>query len=171
MATNTGPARATRVETHGTDVIGEADRRGTPAGLFWPWAAVTISVLGISYGAFALGFGIDPAQAVLAAVVGTVISCLLCGITAIAGQRGSAPTLVLSRAAFGVTGNKVPAAVSWLLSVGWETVSAALAALATATVFRQLGWSGGHVTQAADLDHVHQHRADRGLHRAHLASR
>jgi NCS1 family nucleobase:cation symporter-1 len=151
MATNTDPARATRVETHGTDVIGEADRRGTPAGLFWPWAAATISVLGISYGAFALGFGIDPAQAVLAAVVGTVISCVLCGIIAIAGKRGSAPTLVLSRAAFGVTGNKVPAAVSWLLSVGWEIVSAALAALATATVFRQLGWSGGHVTQAAAL--------------------
>jgi NCS1 family nucleobase:cation symporter-1 len=108
-------------------------------------------VLGISYGAFALGFGIDPAQAVLAAIIGTVISCVLCGIIAIAGKRGSAPTLVLSRAAFGVTGNKVPAAVSWLLSVGWEIVSAALAALATATVFRQRGWSSGHVTQAVAL--------------------
>ncbi len=152
MATSTSDSPAAgRVEMHGTDVIAEADRKGKPADLFWPWAAATISVLGISYGAFALGFGISAVQAVIATVVGVVVSCILCGIIAIAGKRGSAPTLVLSRAAFGITGNKVPAAVSWMLSVGWEIVSAALAALAATTVFRHLGWSSGRATQAVAL--------------------
>jgi NCS1 family nucleobase:cation symporter-1 len=141
----------TRIEMHGTDVIKEADRKGKPSDLFWVWAAATVSVLGVSYGAFTLGFGLDWTQAVLSTVFALVMSSALCGIIAIAGKRGSAPTLVLSRAAFGVTGNKIPAAVSWMLSLGWEIVSTALAALATATVFRALGWGGGTTTQAIAL--------------------
>ncbi len=47
--------------------------------------------------------------------------------------------MVLSRAAFGVRGNALPAAVSYLLLVGWEIVLVSLATLATATVFQRLG--------------------------------
>ncbi|HEX3307761.1 MAG TPA: cytosine permease, partial [Streptosporangiaceae bacterium] len=64
---------------------------------------------------------------------------------------GSAPTMVLSRAAFGVNGNKLPAAISWLLTVGWETVLVILATLATATVFKQLNWGGGDGTKVVAL--------------------
>src|SRR5690606_10377904 len=77
----------------------------------------------------------------LVTVVGITVSFLLCGIIAIAGKRGSAPTMILSRSAFGVTGQKVPGVVSWLVSIGWETFLAIMATLATATVFAQLGWS------------------------------
>jgi purine-cytosine permease-like protein len=59
--------------------------------------------------------------------------------------------MVLSRAAFGVRGNKLPSLVSWLLTVGWETVLVVLATLATATVFDRLGWGGGDVTKAVAL--------------------
>ena len=52
--------------------------------------------------------------------------------------------MVLSRAAFGVNGQKVPGVVSWLVSIGWETFLAILAVLATATIFDQLGWSRRH---------------------------
>ena len=54
---------------------------------------------------------------------------------------------ILSRAAFGVRGNKLPSVVSWILCVGWEIVLTALATLATATVFQRLGWGGGDVTK------------------------
>lgn len=140
-----------RVETNGINVIAEGERKGRPRDLFWPWTAASISVFGISYGAFALSYGISLGQAVLASVVGIVGAGLLAGLVATAGKRGSAPTLVLSRAAFGVEGNRVPSAVSWLLTVGWETVLTSLAALATATVFRELGWGGGDVTLAIAL--------------------
>ncbi|MYS15233.1 cytosine permease [Streptomyces sp. SID4982] len=143
--------RQIQLETHGLDVIGDADRKGTPRTLFWPWFGANVAVLGLSYGAFALGFGISFWQALAAGVLGIVASFLLCGLIAVAGKRGSAPTMVLSRAAYGVRGNRLPSAVSWILTVGWETALASLATLATATVFSRLGWGGGTETKAVAL--------------------
>ncbi|MFC9926540.1 purine-cytosine permease family protein [Streptomyces sp. NPDC127190] len=144
-------ARPMQVETHGLDVIGDAERKGTPRVLFWPWFGANVSVLGLSYGAFAFGFGISFWQALVAGVLGIVVSFLLCGFIAVAGKRGSAPTMVLSRAAYGVRGNRLPSVISWILTVGWETVLAALATMATATVFDRLGWGGGTETKVAAL--------------------
>ncbi|OLT12064.1 allantoin permease [Pseudonocardia sp. CNS-139] len=143
--------RGLRVETNGINVIGDAERKGYPRQLFWPWFGANVSVLGLSYGAFALGFGISVPQALVAGLFGVVFSFLLCGFVALAGKRGSAPTMVLSRAAFGVRGNRLPAVISWLLTVGWETVLTILATLATATVLGRLGWGGGVGTQVIAL--------------------
>src|SRR5438034_6972964 len=131
-----GESRPLQIEMNGINVITDAERKGHPRDLFWPWFAANISVLGLSYGAFLLAFGISFWQAVVVGVVGIIISFLLCGFIAIAGKRGSAPTMVLSRAAFGVRGNKLPTVISWLLTVGWETILMILATLAIATVFR-----------------------------------
>jgi len=144
-------SRKLEVETNGLDVIDDAERRGRPRQLFWPWFGANVSVLGLSYGSFTLGFGISFGQALVAGVVGILFSFLLCGFIAIAGKRGSAPTMLLSRAAFGVRGNRLPSAISWLLTVGWETVLAALATLATSTVFERLGWGGGTPTKVVAL--------------------
>lgn len=142
---------ALAVEENGINVIADTERRGRPAALFSPWFAANVSVLGLSYGAFTLAFGISFAQALVAGVIGIVFSFLLCGFIALAGKRGSAPTMVLSRAAFGVVGNAVPTAVSWLLTVGWETALTILATLATATVFDRLGLGGGAPTKLVAL--------------------
>src|SRR3954469_20115834 len=139
------------VETNGINVIAEEERKGRPAQLFWPWFGANVSVFGLAYGSFLLGFGISFWQALIAGVVGIVVSFLLCGLVAIAGKRGSAPTLVLSRAAFGVNGNRVPSVLSWVLTVGWETALVSLATLATAQVFDQLGWGGGTATKIVAL--------------------
>ena len=147
----TAELRPLQVEMNGINVIAESERKGHPRDLFWPWFAANISVLGLSYGAFVLGFGISFAQALVVGVVGIVLSFLACGFIALAGKRGSAPTMVLSRAAFGVNGNKLPTVISWLLTVGWETVLVILATLATATVFHQLGWGGGTGTKVVAL--------------------
>jgi len=127
----------------GIEIIEESERTALPRNLFLPWFASNISVFGMSYGSFVLGFGISFWQATLAAVLGVVISFAFCGVIAIAGKRGSAPTMVASRAAFGVQGNKVPGIISWITSIGWETSLAITAVLATATVFSRLGWSSG----------------------------
>ncbi len=131
------------IETNGINVISDAERKGRPADLFWPWFGANVSVLGMAYGAYGLGFGISFWQCLVAGVLGIVISFLLCGLVSVAGKRGSAPTMVLSRAAFGVDGNRLPAVVSWMLTVGWETVLTILATGATATVFEKLGWAHG----------------------------
>ncbi|MEH0146434.1 cytosine permease [Corynebacterium sp. Q4381] len=135
------------VETLGIDIVPEAERTAKPADLFWPWFAANVSVFGISYGSFILWFGISFWQAALVTAFGVTFSFFLCGLIAVAGKRGSAPTMVLSRAAFGVNGQKVPGIVSWLTSIGWETFLSIMAVLATTTVIRQLGAEPGTVTQ------------------------
>lgn len=130
---------STLIERNGIEIIPESERTAKPSDLFWPWFAANVSVFGMSYGSFVLGFGISFWQATIVSIVGIVLSFVLCGFIAIAGKRGSAPTMVLSRAAFGVEGQKVPGIMSWIVSIGWETLLAILAVLATSTVLTQLG--------------------------------
>lgn len=134
---------ALTLEKQGLECISEEQRTARPAQLFWPWFSSNVSVFSMSYGAFLLGFGISPLQAILAGVVGIVISFLLCGLVSIAGKRASVPTMVLSRATFGVYGQRIAGVISWMTSLGWETFLAIAAVLATATVFEALGWGHG----------------------------
>jgi NCS1 family nucleobase:cation symporter-1 len=140
-----------RIETNGINVITEAERKGSPRQLFWPWFGANVSVLGLSYGSWVLAFGISFIQAVIVGAVGIVFSFWLCGVIATAGKKGSAPTMVLSRAAYGVRGNRLPSAISWLLCVGWETALTVIAVLATSTVFSRLGWGGGDGTKVGAM--------------------
>ena len=140
-----------RIEVNGINVITDAERKGTPRQLFWPWFAANVGVFGISYASFVLAFGVSFWQAVVVCVIGVVVSFLFCGIVGVAGKRGSMPTMVLSRAAFGVRGNALPTLISWVLTVGWETVLTITATLATATVLGRLGLGGGPVTMVIAL--------------------
>jgi purine-cytosine permease-like protein len=127
------------LELNGTNVIAESERSGRASSLFWPWCGANVSLLALSYGSFFLGFGISFWQATAAAVIGTVLSFLLVGFSSLAGKRSNAPTMVLSRATFGIKGNLAPGLLSYLVFVGWETVLVSLATLATGTIFSRLG--------------------------------
>ena len=127
------------LEMNGTNFIAQSERSGSARSLFWPWAAANVSLLALSYGSFFLGFGISFWQATFAAIIGTVASFFLVGISSLAGKRANAPTMTLSRAAFGVKGNVVPGLLSYLIFVGWETVLVSLATLATETVLTRVG--------------------------------
>lgn len=127
------------VEINGPNTIQESERTGTARSLFWPWAGANVSLLALSYGAFFLGFGISFKQATLAAIIGTIASFFLVGISSLAGKRSNVPTMVLTRASFGVKGSIVPGVLSYLIFVGWETVLVSLATLATGTVFSRIG--------------------------------
>jgi len=130
------------IERNGVNQIAVHERKGRPRDLFWPWFAANVSVFSISYGSFILGFGISFWQAATAAILGVVISNSFCGVIAIAGKRASAPTMTISRGIFGVRGTRLPSALSWLLTLGWETVLVAIAALATGTILEHLGFDG-----------------------------
>ena len=127
------------LELNGTNVIDESERQGKASSLFWPWCGANVSLLALSYGSFFLGFGISFWQATAAAILGTVLSFLLVGVSSLAGKKSNAPTMVLSRATFGVKGAIIPGFLSYLLFVGWEIVLISLATLATGTVFIRLG--------------------------------
>ena len=123
------------IELNGINFISESERKGSAKSLFWPWAAANVSFLALSYGSFFLGFGISFWQATTAAIIGTLGSFSLVAISSLAGKRANAPTMTLSRAAFGVKGNVLPGFLSYLIFVGWETVLVSLATLASETVF------------------------------------
>ena len=108
---------AFEVEINGPNTIQESERAGTARSLFWPWAGANVSLLALSYGAFFLGFGISFKQATLAAILGTIASFSLVGISSLAGKRSNAPTMVLTRASFGVKGSLVPGVLSYLIFV------------------------------------------------------
>ena len=128
-----------KVELNSINFINKSERSGDARSLFWPWAAANVSFLALSYGSFFLGFGISFWQATLAAIIGTLGSFALVAISSLAGKRSNAPTMTLSRAAFGVKGNRLPGFLSYLIFVGWETVLVSLATLASETVFTRVG--------------------------------
>lgn len=121
-----GPLGATSrtlgsLEQRGIEPVPEAERRGNPLELFWVWSAANISVLGLPLGVS------------LVAAIGSLGSFAVVGLVSIAGHRGGAPSLTLSRAVFGVRGNIGPTALALLSRLGWETVNTATAALAVVT--------------------------------------
>ena len=62
-AASAAELRPLQIEMNGINVISDSERKGHPRDLFWPWFAANVSVLGLSYGAFVLGFGISFWQA------------------------------------------------------------------------------------------------------------
>jgi len=127
------------LEINGPNTIQESERKGSARSLFWPWAGANVSLLALSYGSFFLGFGISFKQATYAAIIGTIASFFLVGVSSLAGKRSNAPTMVLARASFGVKGSILPGVLSYFIFVGWETVLVSLATLATGTVFSRFG--------------------------------
>jgi len=130
------------LELNSINQIADNERRGKASDLFWPWCGANVSVLAISYGAYFLGFGINFWQATIAAFLGTVLSFTLVGISSLAGKQSSVPTMIRSRAIFGVKGNFAPGLLTYLVFVGWETVLVSVATLATGTIFDRLGGLG-----------------------------
>jgi nucleobase:cation symporter-1, NCS1 family len=146
------PAHVPRgIEANGINTIREAERKGRPRDLFLPWFASNVGVFGISYGAYILFFGLSLWQALLAGVLGVVASFVLVGFVALAGPRGSAPTQTVSRAAFGVRGNRAAAILAWLLTVGWEIALVVIGTLAFATVCKKLGLGDGDTVKAVGI--------------------
>jgi purine-cytosine permease-like protein len=131
--------RTWAIELHGIEPIGDQERHGTPFELFWVWFAANIGILGIVYGGILAALGLNLWQSLLVALLAPVASFLLVGILGVAGKRGGAPMLTLSRACFGTRGNLGPTLVSWISLVGWETVAVITAAYALLGLLNLVG--------------------------------
>ena len=172
VAGGPAPAAPAGVEQNGINVIAESERKGRPRDLFWPWFAANISVLGVSYGAFVARLR----RLLLAGRRSPAWSASWCRSRSAGWSRSPAsaarrrPWCSAGRpSASAATGCR--RALSWLLTVGWETVLVILATLATATVLDRLGWGGGTGTKllamvAGGGRHDRRRRARLRLHHA-----
>lgn len=126
------------VERNGINAVPEGQRHGRPRDLFWPWAASNLSLFGVAFGVYVVGLGLGLVPAIAAGVLGYVASFVLVGLVAVAGTRSGVPTMTLGRAAFGYQGNKLPALLSYVSNVGWETVLVTLSAQGGGAILSRL---------------------------------
>jgi nucleobase:cation symporter-1, NCS1 family len=150
VATGDPSNRAFEVEQHGIDHIPDADRRGRPFDLFWIWFGANVIFTYVIDGAIIVGFGLGfwPALAVI--LVGNAFYVLV-GLCSIPGARAGTATLVVSRSAFGIRGNRPSAFLSWLTAVGWEAVNIVIGALSLYEIFQEIGTGSGAVWKLVSL--------------------
>ncbi|MEV0485997.1 cytosine permease [Streptomyces sp. NPDC050508] len=129
------------IETNGVNPVSLDERRGKPSGLFAVWFAWNVSILGISYGIYVFGLGLNVWQTIVAGTLGYAISCTMVGVLAVGGPRTGLPTLVQTRFAFGIQGNRIPAFFAYLSNMGWKITIITLASTTGANLFGKL-WPG-----------------------------
>ncbi|MFE2560425.1 cytosine permease [Streptomyces sp. NPDC059352] len=123
------------METRGLEPVPDAERTGRVRELFPTWVAANISVLLLTMGAGLIVFnGLNFWQVLTVAIAAPVLSYGIVGLISIAGKRGGAPGMALSRAVFGQRGNLLPGALIWVARWGWETINAVTGAYAVLTV-------------------------------------
>lgn len=128
-------AEETAIETRGLEPVPDAERGGRVRELVPTWVAANISVLLLTMGAGLVIFNkLNIWQVLVVAVAAPVISYGIVGLISIAGKRGGAPGMALSRAVFGQRGNLFPGALIWVARWGWETINAVSGAYAVLTV-------------------------------------
>ena len=96
------------------------NRRSRPSSQFWAWLGLSGSVLPLGLAWFVSKTGLAYSQAVLAIFLGILASGLVIAVGALAGKRSGLPTLLLSRASFGVYANAAPAAVLTVVRFFWS---------------------------------------------------
>jgi purine-cytosine permease-like protein len=94
-------------------------RVGRAARLFWLWFASNSSIVAVVFGGVIFALGLSLRQAIVATLAGVAVSFLPLGLGTLAGKRSGQPTMVVSRATFGVLGNVVPAVIALLTRVFW----------------------------------------------------
>lgn len=122
--------RAGQIETHGTDFVPESERRGSPRALFAVWAGSNITYLYFVLGGLLILLGLNVWQAVLVVLAGN-LAWIGVGYLSVSGPASGSPSEVITRAFFGVNGNRVvQLVIGWLVGVLYEAINLAVGALA-----------------------------------------
>jgi purine-cytosine permease-like protein len=98
------------------------DARDPSSSQFWVWLTISGSLLPLGIALWLRSLGLTFVQSFTAAALGMLTSAGIVAVGAIAGKRSSLPTLVLSRAAFGVYGNLAPAFILVISRLFWALV-------------------------------------------------
>lgn len=129
----------TRVETHGIDYITESERHGRARDLFAVWAAPNVNFLAVVVGATLMVMGLTLWEALAVIVIGNVFS-IITGIVAGSGPAAGTPSEVITRAMYGITGNRFNVAIAgWLISVCYLAINWAAATTVAVGLLGRVG--------------------------------
>jgi NCS1 family nucleobase:cation symporter-1 len=126
------------MESHGIDLIPDAERHGSPRDLFAMWLGGNLNVFYVVNGAVVISMGLSFAQSLLAIVVGN-LAFLAVGFASLQGPRTGTSTFAVSRASYGPSGGRFLALFNWVTCIGFEASGLALIALAALAVFAHAG--------------------------------
>ncbi|MGN6762440.1 MAG: purine-cytosine permease family protein [Leifsonia sp.] len=140
--------RAGRIETHGADYVPEAERHGSPKSLFSVWAGSNIIYLYFVLGSLMVILGLNIWQSILVILAGNLV-WIGVGYLAISGPASGSPSEVISRAFYGVNGNRViQIVVGWVVGVLYEAINLSVGALAGVALVTQFFGSAPLALQA-----------------------
>jgi purine-cytosine permease-like protein len=126
------------IETHGIEIIPEAERHGKPVELFWLWLATNVIITYVVEGIIVASLGLSFAWALAAIVLGNLFYFVV-GVCGLPGPVTGTATLVIGRASFGRRGSAFPTFLSWITIVGWEAVNFVLGTFALIALVGQIG--------------------------------
>ncbi|ALC18910.1 purine-cytosine permease family protein [Streptomyces pristinaespiralis] len=131
--------RAARIEAHGIDHIPDHERHGRPRQLFSVWAAANVNYLSLVIGGALVLMGLSLWQSLAVIVVGNLF-WVLTGLLSVSGPAAGAPSEVVTRAMYGIRGNRVNnAIVGWMISVCYFALNLAAAATAAFALVEKTG--------------------------------
>jgi NCS1 family nucleobase:cation symporter-1 len=135
-----GSAKATSIETNDIAPISAGERHGKPWHLFTVWSSPNLEFATIFIGALAVFAGLNVWQAILAVTLGNALAAVTHGWFSSWGPRHGVPQMVLSRSAFGLRGNIIPAGTSTLVAgIGWFAVNTTSGAFALTSLLEIAG--------------------------------
>ncbi|MFB7533359.1 purine-cytosine permease family protein [Streptomyces sp. NPDC056178] len=143
-----GAERAGQLETRGIGLVPEDERGGRPHQLFAVWAAPNVSYLSFIVGATLILMGLTLPQALGVILVGNLL-WICTGIVAASGPVAGTSGSVISRAMYGVVGNKVVLVLTgWLIAAAYLALNWSAASVAGIGLAGRFGLPDGSVTDA-----------------------
>ncbi|WP_213814614.1 cytosine permease [Glaciihabitans sp. dw_435] len=109
-------------------------RVGRAARLFWLWFAANSSLVSVAFGAIIFSLGMSLRQAIVSILAGVALSFLPLGLGTLASKRSGQPTMVVSRATFGVVGNILPAVIALISRLFWGAALLWILSAGTASI-------------------------------------
>ncbi|MFJ4091391.1 purine-cytosine permease family protein [Kitasatospora sp. NPDC089913] len=136
-------------EVRGIDLVPDEERGGRPRDLFAVWAAPNVSYLSFVVGAALVLMGLTLPQALGVVLVGNLV-WICTGVVAAAGPAAGTSGSVVSRALYGVRGNRAVVVVTgWLIAAAYLALNWSAASVAGIGLAARLGLPDSPVVDAA----------------------
>lgn len=128
-------------ETRGIELIDSSERHGRARDLFPVWAAPNVSVLNFTVGASMILLGLELWQAFLVIIAGS-LPWIFTGIIAVSGPAAGTSGSVITRAIYGIRGNRVVVAFfGWFISAVFLALNWLASSFMGAELLAQMGFS------------------------------
>lgn len=131
---------ASKPETRGIELIPASQRHGKARSQFWVWAAPNASFLTFTMGGVMIAaLGLTIGQALLVIVL-AALGWILTGIIAVSGPAAGTSGSVITRAIYGIVGNKIVVGLyGWLLAAVYLALTWSAASVNGLGLLRSFG--------------------------------